>query len=190
MNHYVAPDGSQAPYLCLEQEWEVGKQLWQDLPCLLGVMFSLQLWSNSHCSPAIAQRNCCGTVLWFSVLRVPSFTIWLMLNLHRVVESFQLEGTLRGRLAQLPCNEQGHPQLDQGAQSPVWPDLECLQGWGIHHLSGQSERQCLTTLTLKIFFLISNLNLPSFSLKPFHLVLSQQTLLKSLAFFLTVAFRY
>ncbi|KAK4810053.1 hypothetical protein QYF61_005116 [Mycteria americana] len=31
----------------------------------------------------------------------------------------------------------GHLQLDQVAQSPIQPDLECFQGWGIYHLSGQ-----------------------------------------------------
>lgn len=35
------------------------------------------------------------------------------------------------------CNEQGHPELDQTAQSPIQPDLGCFQGWGIYHLSGQ-----------------------------------------------------
>ena len=39
--------------------------------------------------------------------------------------------------------------------------------------------QCLTTLTVKDFFLIPNLNLLSLSLKPFSLVLLPQTLLKS-----------
>ncbi|KAK4807355.1 hypothetical protein QYF61_014886 [Mycteria americana] len=39
--------------------------------------------------------------------------------------------------------------------------------------------QCLTTLSVKPFFLISSLNLPSFSLKPLPLVLSLQALLKS-----------
>ena len=39
--------------------------------------------------------------------------------------------------------------------------------------------QCLTTLIIKYFFLISNLNLLSLSLKPFPLVLLPQTLLKS-----------
>ena len=57
---------------------------------------------------------------------------------HSIIESFELEGTLTGHLAQHPCSEQGHPQLGQGAQSPIQPDLERLQGWGIHHLSGQS----------------------------------------------------
>ena len=41
--------------------------------------------------------------------------------------------------------------------------------------------QCLTTLSIKHFFLMSNQNLSSFSVKPFPLVLSQQTLLKSLS---------
>ncbi|KAK4813629.1 hypothetical protein QYF61_014389, partial [Mycteria americana] len=36
-----------------------------------------------------------------------------------------------------PLQEQGHLQLDQVAQSPVQPDLEGFQGWGIYHLSGQ-----------------------------------------------------
>jgi len=45
-----------------------------------------------------------------------------------------LEGTLKGHLVQLPYNKQGHLQLHQVAESPVQPDLECLQGWGIHHL--------------------------------------------------------
>ena len=40
---------------------------------------------------------------------------------------------------------------------------------------------CLTTPIIKNFFLISNLNLHSFRLKPFPLVLSQQILLKSLS---------
>ncbi|KAK4826482.1 hypothetical protein QYF61_009478 [Mycteria americana] len=40
--------------------------------------------------------------------------------------------------------------------------------------------QCLTTLIVKHFFLKSSLNLPSFSLKPLLLVLSQQALLKIL----------
>ena len=83
---------------------------------------------------------------------------------NRIIEYFGSEGTFRAHLAQLPYNEQGHLQLDQVAQSPIQPDLECCQGWGIYHLSGQSvpvfhHPRC------KNFFLISSLNLPSFSLK-------------------------
>jgi len=39
--------------------------------------------------------------------------------------------------------------------------------------------QCFTNLMVKNFFLISHLNLPSFSLKPFPLVLSLHTPVKS-----------
>jgi len=39
--------------------------------------------------------------------------------------------------------------------------------------------QCLTTLIVNNFFLTSNLNLSSFSLKPLPLVLSLQALVKS-----------
>ena len=53
----------------------------------------------------------------------------------------------------------------QGAPSPVQPGLEPCQGGGSHSFSGQSG-QGLTTLMGKDFFLTSNLNLPSFSLKP------------------------
>ena len=50
--------------------------------------------------------------------------------------------------------------------------------------------QCLITLIAKNFFLISSLNLPSFSLKPLPLVLSE-TLLRSLySSFLQTPFRY
>lgn len=49
------------------------------------------------------------------------------LSIHRVIELFELEG----QLVQFPCKEQEHLQLDNGAQSPVQPQLECLQGWGI-----------------------------------------------------------
>jgi len=53
---------------------------------------------------------------------------------YRIIECFGLEGTFRGHLAQLPCSEQGHLQLDQVAQSPVQLSFECFQGWGLHYL--------------------------------------------------------
>ena len=50
--------------------------------------------------------------------------------------------------------------------------------------------QCLTTLIVKNFFLLSNLNFPSFSLKPLLLVLSLHTLVKTLSSFFVGPFRY
>ena len=50
---------------------------------------------------------------------------------------FEFEDTSKGHLVQPSCNEQGHLQVDQDAQNPVQPDLECLQGHGFHHTSGQ-----------------------------------------------------
>lgn len=44
---------------------------------------------------------------------------------HRIIDVFQLEGTFKGHLVQVSCNEQGHPHVDQVAQSLVQPDLEC-----------------------------------------------------------------
>ena len=51
--------------------------------------------------------------------------------------------------------------------------------------------QCLTTLLVKNFFLMSNINLPYFSLKPLLLLLSLQALVKSpYHAFLWAPFRY
>jgi len=53
---------------------------------------------------------------------------------YSIIEPFELEGTPKVHLVQLPSNEQGHLHLNPGAQSPVQPDLECLQEQGIHHI--------------------------------------------------------
>jgi len=71
-----------------------------------------------------------------------------------------LEGTFKGHLVQHPRNEQGHLQLHQVAQSPIQPDTECLQGWGIYHLSGQPV-SVFHHPHCKNFFFISNLYLSS-----------------------------
>jgi len=83
-----------------------------------------------------------------------------------------------------PRSEQGH-QLDQGAQSP--PNL----AWDVPRDGASTASlgnlcQGLTTLIVKNFFLIATLNLPSLSLKPLPLVLSQQALQKSFPSFLVI----
>jgi len=101
-------------------------------------------------------------------------------SLYKIIESFELEGNFKGHLVQLLCSEQGHLQLDQVAQSSVQPDLECLQTWtSMAFLS--NLLQCFTTIIVKIFFIISSVNLNSFCLKPSPLALSQRILLKSLS---------
>jgi len=90
-----------------------------------------------------------------------------------ILELFELEGALKDHLVPPPLHEQGHPQLHQCSE-PLQLDLVGLQGWG-------NVCQYLPALTVKNFFLISNLNLPSFSLNPFSLSLTQQILLKSLS---------
>ena len=94
---------------------------------------------------------------------------------HGIIESFELEVTLKSHLVQIPCSEEGHLQLDQ---SSVQPDLEHLQRQGI---SGQPASVPHHPYCEKFIpYILSYLS--CYSLKPFPLVLSQQTLLKSFPF--------
>jgi len=99
---------------------------------------------------------------------------------HRIIESYNHrmawgEKDHNDHPVPTACCVQGRQPPDQAAQSHIQPGLECLQGWGIHSLLGQPV-QCVTTLWVKNFLLISNLNLPCLSLKPLFLVLSLSTL--------------
>jgi len=42
---------------------------------------------------------------------------------HRIRESLELKWAFKGHLVQLPCNEQGHPRLDQVALDLIQPYL-------------------------------------------------------------------
>ena len=57
---------------------------------------------------------------------------------HKIIASFELEGTFKYHLVQL-LFIQGLLQPDQVAQSPSQPDLDCLQGWGTHHIPKKSS---------------------------------------------------
>ena len=72
------------------------------------------------------------------LLRVSSEHLFcFILKDHRITEPLELEETSEGHIVQLPCNEQGHPQLDQVAQGLLQPHLGSLWGQGIHHINGQ-----------------------------------------------------
>ena len=58
--------------------------------------------------------------------------LWKEDKSHRIIESFELDGTFKSHLVQFSCNE--HLQL---YQVPIQPDLGYPQGRGIHYLSGQ-----------------------------------------------------
>jgi len=47
---------------------------------------------------------------------------------NRIIESLELDGTFKGHLVQLPCNEMGRAQLHRVAQSLVQPGLQSLSG--------------------------------------------------------------
>ena len=107
---------------------------------------------------------------------------------YRITELLELKRTLKAHSVQFPCNKQGHLQPDQVSQCPNQPINVPSVGVAFTTSLGNLF-QCLTILIVKILFLISNLNLPSFSLKPFPLVLSQQNLLKILLSY-SPLFRY
>jgi len=75
------------------------------------------------------------------------------------IDSLELEGTIYDDLVQLPHNEQGRPQLDQAAQNLIQPPLERYRA---STTSLGNLFHCLTTLTVKDIFLISNLIFPLF----------------------------
>ena len=89
-------------------------------------------------------------------------------------------GTAEGHLLQLPSNEQGHHRqirLPKAQSSLALKDSRD----GASTTSLGNLFQCLTNHAVKDFFLISNLNPPSLSLKPSSPVLLPQTLIKSLS---------
>ena len=97
---------------------------------------------------------------------------WICFH-HRIIEL--LEGTFKGHLVQLPCNEQGHLQLDQVAQSFFQPDLEGLQDDRVSTTSLGNPFQCFTNIIVRNFFLMSNLNLFQFETISFCSVTTDPT---------------
>jgi len=61
----------------------------------------------------------------------------------------RFEEDLKDHLVSTPCYAQVHQPLGHAAQSHIQPGLECLQGWGIHSLSGQPVPVCHDPLSEK-----------------------------------------
>ena len=96
----------------------------------------------------------------------------------RIIKLFELESTFKDHLVLLPCNEQGYLQLDHGVRAPSSLTLTVSQD----KASTTNLSNLCPSFNILIVkeLLISNLNLSTFTLQPFSLVLSQQALLKSL----------
>jgi len=114
-----------------------------------------------------SQRDVAFAFSWTTL----SSTGEILLRSHKITEWPGLKRTAMIIWFQPPCYVQGRQPPAQAAQSHIQPGLECLQGWGIHSLLAQPV-QCFTTLWVEDFLLISNLNLPGLTLKPFPLALS------------------
>lgn len=69
-----------------------------------------------------------------------------MESLNHIIE---LEGSPKGHIVQPPCNDQGHSQLCEIAQSLVQPDV-CRDRASTTSLGNLF--QCFTNITLKTFF--------------------------------------
>ncbi|KAK4831029.1 LOW QUALITY PROTEIN: hypothetical protein QYF61_014917 [Mycteria americana] len=86
-------------------------------------------WLNPRAEDdSLQAQACCESGACASSRGASTFPLW---------NSLGWKGPLKVIYSNPPCNEQGHLQLDQVAQSPIQPELECFQGWGIYHLSGQ-----------------------------------------------------
>ena len=56
---------------------------------------------------------------------------------YRIIERFGLEKIFNIIQFWLPCHGQGLHPPDQAVQGPIQPDLEHLQGWGVHSFPAQ-----------------------------------------------------
>lgn len=98
---------------------------------------------------------------------------------HKIMEWFGLKVTFKDHLVQLLFHGQGLLSLDEVPQSPIQFVLEHSHGASTNSLGNQF--QCFLTPTIKNFFIIFNLNLPSFRLKPLPFVLPLYSPIKCLS---------
>lgn len=104
-------------------------QPWCSVPS--GSVGSWLMWLLSH-PPSYWKSHGCQMKPPWTGKRETSLPFSRKGERKTITESSELEGTFKVHLTQFSHNDQRHLQLDQGAQSS-----ECLQGWNMHHLSGQ-----------------------------------------------------
>ncbi|KAK4831119.1 LOW QUALITY PROTEIN: hypothetical protein QYF61_015422 [Mycteria americana] len=77
----------------------------------------------------VTSMNLKQMVVANSIIIMQNLCVWLN---HRLL---WIGRDLYRSSSPTPLQEQGHLQLDQVAQSPIQPDPECFQGWGLHYFS-------------------------------------------------------
>lgn len=163
--------GTASPCSCLQENSTVtidfNRHTEHQIVHFFSTFYILEVWKQIKCNTynymqAVNIRHT-FTVLLFST----NSTNFFIKQLSRSQNC--LEGTFKGHLIQLPCNEQGHLQLCQCSEThPAWPQAS-------PQMMGHSTTR--GSLWLTILTITASLNLPSFSPKPFPLVLSQLMLL-------------
>jgi len=100
---------------------------------ILGMHNELGFWLQAYCTDSNPASSAsivwsCAGVSWIVPIGGGLWrtTNWLTPILghayHRIRRLFELEGTIKGHLVQLPYNAQGHPQLHQVLRAhPAWP---------------------------------------------------------------------
>jgi len=56
---------------------------------------------------------CTSRLVQLSLMATASLCSQRRIVVHGIIEWLELDGTFKGHLVQLPCTEQGHPQLRQ-----------------------------------------------------------------------------
>ena len=92
----------------------------------------------------------------------------LLRALQLIIKSLRLEKT--SKIIKSNCQPSTTMPAKPYLKCHIYTFFEHLQGWGLNHPPGNLF-QCLTTLSVKVFFLMSSLNLPWRNSRPLPLIL-------------------
>jgi len=101
------------------------------------------------------------------------FVLLIFFQYHKIINSFKLEGTIKGHLVQLLSVNKDIYSWITLLKAQIRLTLNVSKD-GVSTTSISNLLQCLTNLIIKNIFLIFKLNLTSCSLKTFPLALSQK----------------